>query len=59
MITAPAALGLRPDKTPHGVRFFVRVGAIRPPGDPAAFAAAAPRLIVFRVDPLAATDREA
>ena len=48
-----------PRQVPHGVRFFVLVGAVEPPADPAAFAAAAPRLTVFRVDPLSATDRQA
>jgi len=38
-----------PVKVPHGVSFLVRVGAVAPPGDPDAFAAAAPRLAVFLV----------
>ncbi len=41
-----------PAQVPAGVRFFVRVGAVRPPADPDAFAEAAPVLAVFRVEPL-------
>jgi len=40
-----------PVRVPAGVRFFVRVGAVRPPADPDAFAEAAPALAVFRVEP--------
>ena len=40
-----------PRQVPHGVQFFVTVGAVRPPADAEAFAAAAPRLTVFRIDP--------
>jgi len=41
-----------PAQVPAGVRFFVQVGAVRPPADPDAFAEAAPVLAVFRVEPL-------
>jgi hypothetical protein len=41
-----------PVQVPAGVRFFVQVGAVRPPADPDAFAEAAPVLAVFRVEPL-------
>jgi F420H(2)-dependent quinone reductase len=41
-----------PVQVPAGVRFFVQVGAVRPPADPDAFADAAPVLAVFRVEPL-------
>jgi deazaflavin-dependent oxidoreductase (nitroreductase family) len=40
-----------PVQIPHGVPFLVRVGAVEPPGDPDAFAAAGPRLAVFRAEP--------
>ena len=40
-----------PLQVPAGVRFFERVGAVRPPADPDAFAEAAPVLAVFRVEP--------
>jgi hypothetical protein len=40
-----------PVQIPHGVSFLVRVGAVAPPGDPDAFAAAASRLAVFHVEP--------
>ena len=40
-----------PVQIPRGVSFLVRVGAVAPPGDPDAFAAAAPRLAVFHVEP--------
>jgi len=40
-----------PVRVPQGVRFLVRVGAVQPPGDADAFAAAALRLAVFRVEP--------
>jgi hypothetical protein len=40
-----------PVEIPGGVRFFVQVGAVQPPADPDAFAAAAPGLAVFRIDP--------
>jgi hypothetical protein len=40
-----------PRQVPHGVQFFVTVGAVRPPADPEAFAAAAPLLTVIRIDP--------
>ena len=39
-------------QVPHGVDFFVRLGIVEAPGDPDAFAAAAPRLGVFRIDRL-------
>lgn len=42
-----------PVQVPQGVRFFVQVGAVEPPAGPDEFAAAAPRLAVFRVDPYA------
>ncbi len=42
-----------PVAVPYGVRFLVQVGAVRPPGDPDAFEAAAPELAVFRVEPAA------
>jgi hypothetical protein len=42
-----------PVQIPRGVSFLVRVGAVEPPGDPDAFAAAGPRLALFRVEPLA------
>lgn len=48
-----------PVRVPQGVRFFVRVGAVLPPADAAAFAAAAPGLAVFRVEPLRAALPEA
>jgi deazaflavin-dependent oxidoreductase (nitroreductase family) len=38
-----------PRKVPHGVQFFVRAGIVESP-DPEAFAAAAPRCTVFRVE---------
>lgn len=41
-----------PVEIPHGVPFLVRVGAVEPPGDPDSFAAAAPRLAVFQVEPV-------
>lgn len=41
-----------PVQVPAGVRFFVLVGAVRPPADPDAFADAAPVLAVFRMEPL-------
>lgn len=41
-----------PLQVPGGVRFFVQLGAVRPPADPDAFAEAAPVLTVFRVEPL-------
>jgi len=41
-----------PVQIPAGVRFFVQVGAVRPPADPDAFAEAAPALAVFRVEPM-------
>ena len=41
-----------PVQVPAGVRFFVQVGAVRPPAGPDAFAEAAPVLAVFRVEPL-------
>ena len=41
-----------PVQVPGGVQFFVRIGLVRAPGDPDAFAEAAPRLAVFRIDPL-------
>jgi deazaflavin-dependent oxidoreductase (nitroreductase family) len=41
-----------PVQVPAGVRFFVQVGVVQPPADPDAFAAAAPLLAVFRVEPL-------
>jgi len=41
-----------PVQVPAGVRFFERVGVVRPPADPDAFAEAAPVLAVFRVEPL-------
>jgi hypothetical protein len=41
-----------PVQIPRGVPFLLRVGAVAPPGDPDAFAAAAPNLAVFRVEPL-------
>lgn len=40
-----------PRLVPYGTRFFVQLGIVAPPGDPAAFAAAADRLAVFRLDP--------
>jgi len=40
-----------PVQVPAGVRFFVQVGVVAPPADPDAFAAAAPSLSVFRVEP--------
>jgi len=40
-----------PVQVPQGVRFFVQVGAVEPPAGPDAFAAAAPGLAVFRVEP--------
>lgn len=39
-----------PAQVPHGVDFFVRLGVVSPPGDGDAFAAAAPRLAVFRLE---------
>ncbi len=41
-----------PVQVPAGVRFFVQVGAVQPPADPDAFAAAASGLAVFRVEPV-------
>jgi hypothetical protein len=41
-----------PVQIPAGVRFFVQVGAVRPPAGPDAFAEAAPALAVFRVEPV-------
>ena len=41
-----------PLEIPAAVRFFVQVGAVQPPADSDAFAAAAPRLAVFEVEPL-------
>jgi deazaflavin-dependent oxidoreductase (nitroreductase family) len=41
-----------PSEVPHGVDFYLRLGVVEPPGDPDAFAAAAPRLAVFSIDPL-------
>ena len=41
-----------PVRVPGGARFFVQVGAVRPPADPDAFAEAAPVLAVFRVEPI-------
>lgn len=38
-----------PHKVPHGVQFFVKAGIVESP-DPEAFAAAAPRCTVFRVE---------
>lgn len=38
-----------PRKVPHGVQFFVKAGIVASP-DPEAFAAAAPRCTVFRVE---------
>ncbi|MBF6172864.1 nitroreductase/quinone reductase family protein [Nocardia blacklockiae] len=40
-----------PTEVPHGVQFFVKTGVVTSP-DPEAFAAAAPRCPVFRIDPL-------
>jgi len=40
-----------PAQVPGGVRFFVQVGAVRPPAGPDAFADAAPALAVFEVEP--------
>lgn len=42
-----------PVQVPQGVRFFVQIGAVEPPAGPDAFAAAAPGLAVFRVEPYA------
>jgi hypothetical protein len=42
-----------PVLVPYGVQFFVRVGAVKPPADADSFAAAAPQLSVFRVEPVA------
>jgi hypothetical protein len=42
-----------PVQIPHGVSFLVRVGAVAPQGDPDSFAAAAPHLAVFHVEPAA------
>ncbi|GAB2730575.1 nitroreductase/quinone reductase family protein [Nocardia thraciensis] len=39
-----------PREVPHGVQFFVKTGVVESP-DPDAFAAAAPRCPVFRIDP--------
>lgn len=39
-----------PVLVPYGVRFFIQVGAVAPPGDPDAFAAAASELAVFRIE---------
>jgi hypothetical protein len=44
-----------PRQVPHGVQFFERMLGL--PNDPEAFAAAAPRCPVFRVDPLPAGRR--
>lgn len=41
-----------PVLVPQGVQFFVRTGAVKPPADADAFAAAAPGLAVFLVEPL-------
>jgi hypothetical protein len=41
-----------PALVPAGVRFFVQVGAVRPPPDPDAVAEAAAVLAMFRVEPL-------
>ena len=38
-----------PREVPHGVQFFVKAGIVESP-DPGAFAAAAPRCAVFRVE---------
>jgi hypothetical protein len=40
-----------PVLVPRGVGFFIKVGAVKPPAGPDAFAAAAPVLTVFRLDP--------
>ncbi|WP_036567478.1 hypothetical protein [Nocardia sp. BMG51109] len=40
-----------PVQVPRGVEFFLRTGAVRPPGDSDAFEAAADGLVCFRVDP--------
>jgi hypothetical protein len=40
-----------PAEVRGGVRFFVQLGLVRPPADADAFAAAAPDLAVFRIDP--------
>jgi F420H(2)-dependent quinone reductase len=48
-----------PVQVPGGAQFFVRTGLVRPPGDPDAFAEAAPRLAVFRIDPLDSARRSA
>lgn len=40
-----------PRQIPAGVRFFVQSGLVQPPGTPDQFAAAAPRLTLFRIEP--------
>lgn len=40
-----------PTEVPHGVQFFVRTGVVSA-ADPEAFAAAAPRCPVFRIEPI-------
>jgi hypothetical protein len=44
-----------PRQVPHGVEFFERILGL--PNDPEAFAAVAPRCPVFRIDPMAKTNR--
>lgn len=39
-----------PRQVPRGTDFFVRLGLVAPPADSNAFAAAAPKLTVFRLD---------
>jgi hypothetical protein len=40
-----------PRQVPAGVRFFVQTGLVEAPGRPDQFAAAAPELALFRLDP--------
>ena len=40
-----------PVQIPRGVPLLLQVGAVEPPGDPDAFAAAGTRLAVFHVEP--------
>lgn len=39
-----------PEKVPHGVAYFVRIGLVEN-GTPEAFEAAAPKVAVFRIEP--------
>ncbi|WP_459546242.1 nitroreductase/quinone reductase family protein [Nocardia sp. X0981] len=49
-----AILRAFPREVPHGVRFMISAGAVES-ADPDAFAAAAPRCPVFRIEPISST----